>query len=270
MQGTISFFILKYNAQRVKTISLRAQLQKSTIEFNEIVLKMAKEKKKDDGIQVLEDPNAIVDKANEFFSSKRNKTLVFGVGGAIALAIVVFSGYNYYITNQNTTAQEELFQAQYYFEADSLGLALNGDGNSYGFLEIIDEFPGTKAANLSGFYAGVSYLRLGDFEGAIRHLNNFSSNDYLVQARAYALIGDAYMEQDDFDNAIEYYEKAVDYKPNKSFTPIYLKKLAIAQEQNGELENAADTYGAIEKGYPQSSLVNDAKKHKTRLQALAQ
>ena len=99
---------------------------------------MAKEKKQDEGIDILEDPNAIVDKANEFFSSKRNKVLVFGIGGILAAIIVGIAGYNYYITNQNNTAQEELFQAQYYFEADSLGLALNGDGNSYGFLEIVD------------------------------------------------------------------------------------------------------------------------------------
>ena len=231
---------------------------------------MAKENKKDEGIDVLEDPNAIVDKANEFFSSKRNKALVFGIGGVIAAVIVAISGYNYYITNQNNTAQEELFQAQFYFEADSLGLALNGDGNSYGFLEIIDEFSGTKAANLANFYAGASYLRLGDFDGAIRHLSDFSSSDYLVQARAYTLIGDAYMEMDEFSDAIGYYKKAADYKPNKSFTPTYLKKLAVAQEQNGDLADAAETYGEIVKDYPQSTEIHDAKKQKARLEALAQ
>ncbi len=231
---------------------------------------MAKEKKKDEGIDVLEDPNAIVEKANEFFSSKRNKAIVFGVGGVLAAIVVAIAGYNYYITNQNNTAQEELFQAQFYFEADSLGLALNGDGNSFGFLEIIDEFPGTGAANLSRFYAGASYLRLGDFDGAVRYLKDFDSNDYLIQARAYALIGDAYMEMDDFESAIDYYERAADYKPNKSFTPIYLKKLAIAQEQNGSLSDAADTYGVIEKEYPNSAQIHDAKKQKARLQALAQ
>ena len=231
---------------------------------------MAKQKKQDEGIEILEDPNAIVDKANEFFSSKRNKTMVFGIGGVIALLIVAFAGYNYYITNQNQTAQEELFQAQFYFDADSLGLALNGDGNSYGFLEIIDEFPGTKAANLSNFYAGVSYLKLGDFDGAIRYLKDFSSADYLLQGRAYSLIGDAYMEMDDFSNAIDYYKQAVDYKQNESFTPIYLKKLAVAQEQSGNLQAAATTYGVIIKDYPSSAQIHDAKKQKARLEALAQ
>lgn len=231
---------------------------------------MAKGKQHDDGIEILEDPNAIVEKANEFFSSKRNKAMVFGIGGIIALAIVGFAAYNYYITNQNQTAQEELFQAQFYFDADSLGLALNGDGNSYGFLEIMDEFPGTKAANLSSFYAGASYLKLGDFDGAIRNLKKFSSDDYLLQGRAYSLIGDAYMEQDDFTNAIDYYKKAVDYKKNDSFTPIYMKKLAIAQEQNGSLAAAAATYGTIINDYPNAAEANDAKKQKARLEALAQ
>ncbi|MEM6641502.1 MAG: tetratricopeptide repeat protein [Bacteroidota bacterium] len=231
---------------------------------------MAKEKKGDEGIDVLEDPNAIVDKAEEFFSSKKNKALVFGVGGVIAAIIIAITSYNYYITDQDKTAQEELFQAQFYFEADSLGLALNGDGNSYGFLEIIDEFPSTAAANLASFYAGASYLKLGDFDGAIRHLKDFSSNDYLVQARAYALTGDAYMEQDDFANAIEFYEKAANYKPNKAFTPMYLQKLALAQELDGAFADAAKTYGIIENEYPQSSEIHDARKQKARLEALAQ
>lgn len=231
---------------------------------------MAKEKSKEEGIEVFEDPNAIVDKANEFFSNKRNKSLVFGIGGVLAAIVIGVAGYNYYITNQNKTAQEELFQAQYYFEADSLGLALNGDGNSYGFLEIVDEFSGTKAANLANFYAGASYLKLGDYEGAIRHLGNFSSSDYLVQARAYALIGDAYMEMDDFGNAVDFYKKASADKPNESFTPLYLKKLAIARELNGELSEAASAYGTIVKDYPRSTEVHDAKKQKARLEALAQ
>ena len=231
---------------------------------------MAKGKKQDDGIEILEDPNAIVEKANEFFSSKRNKAMVFGIGGVIALLIVGFAGYNYYITNQNQTAQEELFQAQFYFDADSLGLALNGDGNSYGFLEIIEEFPGTKAANLSRFYAGASFLKQGDFDGAIRQLKEFSSDDYLLQGRAYSLIGDAYMEMDDFSNAISNYKQAANYKKNEAFTPVYLKKLAIAQEQNGNLAEAAKTYGVIVSDYPNSAQIHDAKKQKSRLEALAQ
>ena len=230
---------------------------------------MAKGKKKDEGIEILEDPNAIVEKANDFFENKKNRTVVFTIVGVLALLTVAIAGYRFYISDMNNTAQEELYQAQFYFEADSLGLALNGDGNSYGFLEIIDEFSGTKVANLASFYAGASYLRLGDFDGAIRYLKDFSSSDYLIQARAYSLIGDAYMEQDDFSNAIDYYAKAVDYKTNKQFSPIYLKKLAIANEMNGDLTKSASTYQRIIDDFPKSDLIHDAKKQKARLDALA-
>lgn len=229
---------------------------------------MAKGKKKDDGIEILEDPNAIVDKANEFLDDKKNRTVVFSIGGFLAAVVLGIAGYNYYISDKNNSAQEELFQAQFYFEADSLGLALNGDGNSYGFLEIISEFPGTKVANLSHFYAGASYLRLGDFDGAIRYLKEFSSSDYLVQARAYALIGDAYLEQDDFANAADYYRQASDYKANKYFSPVYLKKLAIAKENGGDLPAAVFAYQEIIDDYPQSDMIHEAKKHKARIEAL--
>ena len=231
---------------------------------------MAKKSKKKEDVKILESPEALVETVSGFFDNKRNQTMVFSLVGIITAVIIGFAGYNYYLTSQNEAAQQELFQAQFYFESDSLDLALNGDGNSFGFLEIIEDFSGTKVANLSHFYAGVSYLKLGDFEGATRYLKEFSSDDYLLQARAYSLIGDAYLEQDDFENAIEYYKQACDYKPNESFTPIYLKKLAIAQEQNGYLGKAAASYDIIEKKYPKSTQIHDAKKQKARLEAMTQ
>ena len=229
---------------------------------------MAKGKKADEGIEILEDPNAILDKTNEFFENKKNRAIVFGLVGVVILAVLGIGGYQYFLGNQERTAQEELFQAQYYFEADSLGLALNGDGNSYGFLDIIDEFGGTKAANLSSFYAGACYLKLGDYDGAIRLLNDFSSSDYLLQARAYSLIGDANMEQANYSEAASYYERAANYKPNDYITPVYIKKLAVAQENAGAKSDAIDAYSEIITKYPTSSQIHDARKNKARLEAL--
>lgn len=231
---------------------------------------MAKTKtKKEEGIEFLEDPDVLAGKAEEFFNSKRNKNLVFGVGGALAVLIAAFLFYRFYITNQNQEAQEEMFQAVYYFEADSLGKALNGDGINYGFLDIMDEYAGTEAANLSSFYAGATYLKLGDYSSAARYLTDFSSSDYLVQARAYSLVGDANMEQGNFAAAADFYEKAANYKPNEQFTPIYLQKLAVAQENNSNFDAAAKAYGRIINEFAGSTLVQEAKKQKARLQGLA-
>src|SRR5690606_22276199 len=121
-------------------------------------------------------------------------------------------------------AQREMFQAVYYFEADSLDLALNGDGNNLGFLDIIDDYGITDAANLANYYAGAAFLKQGKFQVARLYLEDFKSNDLLVQARAYSLIGDTYMEEDNFEQAARYYSRAANYKPNKYFSPTYLMK----------------------------------------------
>ncbi len=161
-----------------------------------------------------------------------------------------------------------MFQAVYYFEADSLNKALNGDGNNFGFLEIIEEFGITAAANLSHFYAGASFLKLGQYENAIEHLNDFSSDDLLLQARAYSLVGDAYMESGNFVDAAKHYQKAAVQEPNKFFTPRYLSKAALAFENSDDIDKAMAAYDKIIKQYKQSPEYPEAQKHKARLEAM--
>jgi tetratricopeptide (TPR) repeat protein len=173
------------------------------------------------------------------------------------------------MNNQNNQAQIDMFQAVYYFEQDSLDLALHGDGNNYGFLDIIDNYGFTKAANLSQFYVGASYLKKGEFETAIEYLSDFSGDDIVVQARTYALIGDAYMELNDFRTASDFYSKAADYKPNEYLSPIYLVKAAQAYERLMEFESARDCFNTIIEEYPESSEYQNARKHKARLDGLA-
>ncbi len=219
--------------------------------------------------EMLEDPDVLASKAEEFFDNKRNRNLVFGIGGVIAVVVAAFLIYKFYITNQNQEAQEEMFQAVYFYEADSLGKALNGDGNNFGFLDIIDEYAGTDAANLSNYYAGSTYLKLGDYKSAVRYLSDFSSSDALVQARAYALIGDANMEQGSYSEAASFYGKAANYNANEGYSPIYLQKQAIAYEANGDFSNAASSYSKIVDEFAKSTLVQEAKKQKARLEGLA-
>lgn len=231
---------------------------------------MAKTKTKAaEGVELLENPELIAGRAEQFFSEKKNQLLVSIITGAITVALIGYFGYNYFITTKNAEAQEEMFQAVFYFEADSLGLALNGDGNNLGFLQVISDYAGTDAANLSYFYAGATYLKLGDFQNAVRYLEDFSSDDDLLPARASVLIGDAYLELGQTSDAIDAYAKAVSYKPNKDLTPTYLVKLATAYEVAGDYKKAADTYSKIIDKYSESALVPDAKKHKARLNGLA-
>ena len=220
--------------------------------------------------ELLERPEALQDRFVDTEEYIKQHSTVFIIGAAvIVLAVAGFFGYKYYQNNQNQTAQEEMFQAIYYFEADSLNAALNGDGNNFGFLEIMDEFSGTDAANLAHYYAGVIELRQGNYEEAIDYLEDFSASDLLVQAKAYALIGDAHMELGEYQEAASQYQKAADHKANQYFSPQYLAKAAIAYEAAGNYASAADSYQRIIDEYPEAYEYQEAQKQHARLEALA-
>ncbi|MBC3784807.1 tetratricopeptide repeat protein [Spirosoma utsteinense] len=224
--------------------------------------------KKNTGLDFLEDPDALENKledVGDFFDQNRN--IVLGVVGGIVLLLVAFFGYRAYVGSQDETAQVELFPSIYKVESDSLKQALNGDGRTPGLLAVADNYGSTDAGNLANFYAGLGLLKQGKYDEAIDHLKNFSSSDLLVQARAYALIGDAYMEKKSFDEAADQYRKAADYKSNKFFTPGYLMKLAIAYEQAKQNDKAVSAYNEIIEKYAQSAEAVSARKYKSVLEA---
>jgi predicted negative regulator of RcsB-dependent stress response len=225
-------------------------------------------KKKEESKDLLENPEALQEKLEgiEHWAEKNLRLLAIVVG-VVILAVGGFFGFRYYVDQQDGLAQKEIFQAIRYFEADSLNLALNGDGNNLGFLQIIDDYSVTKSGNLANFYTGVIYLKQGKFPLAIYHLEDFSANDLLVQARAYSLIGDAYMEQKKYDEAARYYDKASGYEPNKEFTPTYLMKAALAYEKLNNIEKAKAAYQTIIDTYFDSSEIQNAKKYKAKLEA---
>jgi TolA-binding protein len=229
-----------------------------------------KETKKSDQNELIENPEVIAEKLvpGEDFLKSNSKILA----GILAVAVVLIGGilfFQYNTQQQNEKAQAEMFQAVYFFEQDSVDFALNGDGINKGFLTIIEDYPRTDAANLSHFYTGSIYLSQKKFDDALTHLEEFSTDDYLVQAKAYSLIGDANLELGKTDEAIAQYTKAARTNENKFMSPKYLAKLAVAQEEAGKLEDAIQTYTEIEEKYYESFEFAAARKHKARLEGLA-
>lgn len=231
---------------------------------------MAKKGKKNKNTKhhdIIEKPEALAEtitKSEEWV--EKNQTLLLSIFGVIAVVIAGGFFYKYYMDNQNELAQDDMFQAVYYFEADSLDLALRGDGNNYGFLDIIDEYGSTKAGNLANYYAGACYMRKGNYSSAVPFLKDFKSDDLLLNARANSLLGDAHMESDDYATAASYYDKAADYKPNREFTPSYLMKAALAYQLNGEAEKAIQKYDVVIEEYKNTPEYNNARKYKALLE----
>ncbi|GAB3825399.1 tetratricopeptide repeat protein [Pontibacter rugosus] len=232
---------------------------------------MAKEtvKKHNEFEELVENPDALADRlaGSEDFV-KKNKSKLLGVFVAIAAIIVGGFLYYNYRSTQSQEAQSAMFQAVYYFEADSLSKALNGDGQNAGLLAIANEYSGTDAGNLANFYAGAALLKSGKYAEAVEHLQNFDSDDYLLQARAYSLTGDALLEQGKHKEAADAYVKAANHNANPFFSPQYLMKAGIAHEAGNDFAAAAEVYNKIITDYVASAEVSDARKYKARAETL--
>ena len=228
---------------------------------------MAKKGKKVKHHDMLEKPEALAEQISrsEQFVEK-HQTLMLSILGAIALIVAGGFLYKYYMNGQNELAQDEMFQAVHYFEQDSLDLALRGDGNRFGFLDIIEEYGSTNAGNLANFYAGACYMRKGNYSSAIPFLKDFSTDDILLKSRAYSMLGDANMEGEDYSQAANYYGKAASYKPNKEFTPTYLMKAALAYQLNGQNDKAIEQYDEIIDKYQNTPEFNNAKKYRALIE----
>ncbi len=228
---------------------------------------MAIKRKKKKEEETLVDIVEAKESAQDFIESNQ-MTILGALLGALIL-VGGFLAYKYwYKAPLEKEAATQLYQAQLQFEKDSFALALSNPGNGgMGFLDIVDNYGGTKAGNLAKYYTGISYLHLGQYDAAIDYLKDFSPTGNVLPATRLATIGDAYSEKGDFDNATSYYKKATTAEENEFLTPMYLKKLGLLYEKNQDWKAASEAYNKIKTAYPLSIDGQDIDKFIARVSA---
>ncbi len=195
-----------------------------------------------------------------------NKKILIGLGIILLLVGGILAYKNLVSEPNEEKASEAIFRAQEYFSKDSLKLALNGDNINPGFLKVISRYDGTKAGKLAHFYAGASYLRLGDFNNAVKYLKDFSTDSKQIQARATSLLGDAYSELGKKEEAASEYSKAGKaFEVDDYNSPEYLFRAGYLYESLGKNKEAIDMYTIIKQKYPRSERGNEIDKYLARL-----
>nr|WP_319266493.1 tetratricopeptide repeat protein [uncultured Draconibacterium sp.] len=201
----------------------------------------------------------------EQFVEDNSKIISYVVGGII-IVVAAYLGFNkFYVQPKEDEAISQMFMAENYFEKDSFNLAINGDGNYLGFLDIIDDYGITKSANRAKYYTGISYLYLGQYKDALDYLNDFKTDDLLLAPVAEGAKGDAYLELGETDNALKQYKKAYAASDNELTTPVYMMKAANLLESMDELEDALALYEDIKAEYPQSTEGTNADRYIARI-----
>jgi tetratricopeptide (TPR) repeat protein len=206
-----------------------------------------------------------VERILHFLQKNQNKILI--AVSSIVLLIVGWYGYNEYVKKPNEEkAADALYKSQQYFTVDSARLVLNGDGQSKGALYVMRTFSGTKAANLAKFYAGISYLHLGEFANAVKYLEDFSTDAPQIQLLAYGNLGDAYSELNKKDQAVDSYLKAAHhFEKDESNSAEYLFRAALLQETSGKTKEALELYKELKEKFPKTEKGYQADKYINRL-----
>lgn len=227
---------------------------------------MAKQNVKNEGDERLESIESTLSNA-ELFIEKNQKAIIIVLAVLIVAVLAFFGVKKYYLEPREANAQSAIFHAEQYFEKDNFTSALNGDGNYLGFVDVINEFSGTKTANLAKYYAGICYLNTGDFNNAINYLKDFNGKDVMLTSMALGAMGDAYMELGNMAEAAKCYESAAMKSANSFTSPMYLLRAGMAYEMAGNFQKAIDMYKIIKADYPSSNEGFSIEKYIARAQA---
>jgi len=213
-----------------------------------------------DSIETVEN---VLSRSEQFIED--NQKIITTIVVIIIAIVGAYLGYKkFYLKPLEEEAQSQMFVAAQYFERDSFNLALNGDVNYPGFLSIIDDYSATKSANLANYYAGISYLHMGQFEDAIDYLEAFNANDKMLKPISLGAIGDANMELGNKEEAVCFYVKAANTSVNDFTTPIYLMKAGQAYELIGDYKSALKIYNQIKEQHKKSAEGRVIEKYITR------
>ncbi len=202
----------------------------------------------------------------ESFLENNGKKVVLAL---TVIVLLVICGYAYkkLIVDRNTDRASELIvEAQYRFEGETpdYALALNGDENGAGFLDVVEQYGSTPAGNLAKHYAGVCYLRLGDSENAAKYLSAYKAvagiPGAVVNAQNLGLRGDIAVDKGDYAEAVDLYKKAVAVSDNNFTAPLYLYKQGLALIALDKTDEAVACFEKISAEYPSSLEAREADK----------
>ena len=202
----------------------------------------------------------------ENFFEKNSKMVVVAIVVIFALAAAIFGYKKVIVEPRMTKAQEMLFEAQYQFESQNadFALALNGNENTPGFAQVVEQYGNTPAGNLARMYAAACSLRLGEFDQAQSYINSFKNvkgvPGEIINAMAAGIKGDIAVEKGDNATAAKLFEQAAKVSENVFTTPMYLRKAALAYAAMGNDAKAEELMKVINEQYPASYDAREAMK----------
>ncbi len=222
-------------------------------------------KKQDQGARTtLEEVNDSLSTAAQRIED--NKKYINWALIAIAAIVLLAVGYIYGIRNPNLQKAKDQIG-----KADIALIQGNQDEALKGYEQVAAEF-GNKPGERAHLNAAILLYEKGEYEKALKHLEDYSPAGDLIGPASQSLMGDCYVNLKKYDKAMAAYEKAISLtNGNEMYAPAFMiKKALLLHEQKKYAEEAA-IFQSIKDDYPQYGQVSgfNVEKYLERANALA-
>ena len=202
--------------------------------------------------QNLENVQEALNTTSMWIEKNQNK-LTWAVTIVVALIVGALALNTYVIKPKAVEVNDENAKAVAYFMQGDWEKALNGDvAECIGFQTIADEYKCFQSGKLAALYAGVCYYQMGRFEDAVEYLDKFSADDLTIEPAALQLMGDAYVQMEEYAKAVKAFEGAAK-SGNELIAPMSLKKAGFVYLELGNKAAAKKAFETIKTDYPAST-----------------
>lgn len=191
-----------------------------------------------------------------------NSNLISWIVTGIAVVVMAIIAINQYVIKPKALeASNENAKAVVYFMAGDFDKALNGDdAECLGFEQIAEDYSLYQQGKLAALYAGICYFEKGEYEDAARWLKKFNAEDLNIAPAARMLLGDAYVELEEYGKAAKAFETAAK-SGNEMMAPMSLKKAGLVYLKEGKNAKAKKAFETIKNDYPASNEAQDIDKY---------
>lgn len=206
----------------------------------------------------------------EEFLKKNKKLLLYILIGIIAVIAAILLYHNFVAKPRAEKAATALGACQELFMQQDFDKALKGDGAAViGFIRVAEDYSSTPSGNLANYYAGLCYSQLGKWQEAVNYLEKFDpQDDQIVSPMSQMVLGDAYANVKQFDNAVDAYKKAAKLADkadtrgiNTSVSPLALRKAGIILNEQNKKDEALKLFQEIKEKYVASPIAFDIDKY---------
>ena len=204
------------------------------------------------------DSISFVSKTEQFI--EKNQKVIIGIVAAIIVVVLAIFGLKKFVFEpRNQKANEAIFVAEQFLAQGDFKSALYGDSTStdrygVGLLQVIDKYGSTKAGKHAKYEAAICFLRLGQYQDALKYAGKYNGKDQLTPVINEMIKGDAEVEQGNNDAAIKHYTKAAKMDDNPITAPFALFKAGVVYLMIEQNAKAAECFQTIKSDYPESSL----------------